>query len=204
MFLIVCALGFFSKAVHAQSLSDFLEEETAKPEIQKTYTINELADGYYTRCISANRQKELASYVQSQCACTAAKLPEFMSVDEVLAALTETPDTELQNSRILLNAYIPCLENSVQDFVFDECARGKYKNELLTNPRNFCACLSTNMAEYVAQERAENVFFGVRNFRAAASEEDASYFSQIINDAGFIRNFDYHTPRCIRIVEYNR
>jgi len=185
----------------AQSLNEFIEREEVQ-EQPKNYTISDYADMYFKGCRAKNESPELQDYVDYQCGCTSAKIPEFMNAHDMYLALGKDKEARFQRARIILNAYVPCLRETVKDYAYDQCLVTKQGEAPLNNKRGVCECISEGMAAR-AEERAEAILFG-RNKANLELRNPDNLLASILTDRSYTVKYRYYTPKCLQQFEYNR
>ncbi len=116
-------------------------------------TVNEYANLYFQNCVPATEAgTTLEEYNVTQCGCTAAKMPEFMTLKNMKALFTKTKEGEFQMGRVLMLAYMPCLYDTINQFVFDGCYYSDEMRKNMNHPTKVCKCYGRKMAEYVASK----------------------------------------------------
>ncbi len=115
-------------------------------------TVEDYANLYYSTCAKENTSADLAAYNQTQCACTAAQIPKFMTLSDVKSLFEEGPEGERQQGRLMTSAYIPCLYHSVYNVVYDSCYEDNKSTRRLIYARKVCGCYAHAMGSYVSSK----------------------------------------------------
>jgi hypothetical protein len=122
-----------------------LEDPANKP-----VTVEDYANIYYQTCVKADPEPSMADYNQTQCACTAAQIPKFMTLSDVQSLFEEGPAGERQQGRLMASAYIPCLYYSIYNVVYDGCFYDDKSRKSMKYPKKVCGCYAQAMGSYVA------------------------------------------------------
>ena len=113
---------------------------------------NDFINIYVQNCIqSGASHPELAPYMEPQCACTGAEMAQTMETKDIVNMFADNTEADLQYARMLLLAYIPCMEQTIKDIVFDNCANNKTTQKKLSNAAPYCACMSEDISEFMTQ-----------------------------------------------------
>lgn len=158
IFLYFTALLFF--IVTPAQAQDMLSSERNKDPTAKLLedpskmptTVEDYANIYYRTCVQENSSPDLAGYNQTQCACTAAQIPKFMTLSDVQSLFEEGPAGERQQGRVMTSAYIPCLYHSVYNVVYDGCFYDDKTRKSLRYARKVCGCYAHAMGNYVSSK----------------------------------------------------
>jgi hypothetical protein len=113
-------------------------------------TVEEFAKRYNENCLKKEHPVLKGEPLRMLCACSAQKLQEKMTVDEVKAMMTDTPEGLAQRNRMAVHVYGPCMEHPVRALLHAECMKN---NEVMSKYKNgpqLCTCTSDNMANYIA------------------------------------------------------
>ncbi|MGQ0527802.1 MAG: hypothetical protein ACT4OY_07240 [Alphaproteobacteria bacterium] len=105
---------------------------------QFAMTKPELLKAYYQECLNSNTSFALAKYNDAQCACTASGMSVFMNEAELEKYFNTKSRTNFERGRVMYLGYIPCLEITVQDVVYDTCRAGAAA----------CRCAAINTGRY--------------------------------------------------------
>ena len=113
----------------------------------------DMADAYYQDCKSKERPKNLRADSQDKlCACTASKMIETMTTDDVRDLTNE--DQEIARDAfnfMLVNVYAPCMELPTRDHYYATCISNKQTHLITKEPQVMCECVSNKVSTYIAQ-----------------------------------------------------
>jgi hypothetical protein len=201
---VLVAIFLTATPVQAQtSLRDLLaDEEPLQSQPQEDLSLNDYANLYFKQCAGSNVAPELQNYIDLQCACTAAEMTSFMKEKDLEQALTKNPERDYQMLRIVMNAYIPCLKNSIKDFTYDQCVSGAYEKGSFSNKDKVCSCIGDGMALHAVEQGTALVPGFARNTFKASDMGDNPFFS-VINHPSFPNVSDYYTRKCLYEYSYN-
>lgn len=131
-----------------------LPDEQTQPGAMATPMVDEAtAQRYYQNCL-AQKSGDSALQERSQeqlCNCTAHKLTQVMSIEQMQTMITNTPEGAAQRDRMIAEIYVPCMQYPVQDLVYANCASEPLLRNSLKNHHDVCACLAEGMGSYVAK-----------------------------------------------------
>jgi hypothetical protein len=205
-FLLILLLGLIF-APHARAQQGIFPIEPQSPlellEPQMALkTLPEFANAYYLNCQKANTDERLKPYVSTQCACASAGMMQSFSRDQASRLLDPQNRDSYYYARLMILAYVPCLQISVHDFVFDDCMAGTPKNEL---PAKYqvCECLANGLARAASGPNAAVYIPGYgSNFKL--SETVANPFPYVISSEGLQNVSQAYIPACADQELYRR
>jgi hypothetical protein len=115
-------------------------------------TMDIFAERYLANCAQQKHPVLKGESLRLLCACSAAKLKETMTVDEVKTMMENTPEGLAQRNRMAIYVYAPCMEYPAKALMLHRC--GEYQAKLQANSsldgEAICACFANNMALYTA------------------------------------------------------
>ncbi len=118
-------------------------------------SIESFAKRYNENCLKKKNEILKGDDLRMLCACTASKLQEKMTVEEVETMTTDTPEGQVQRNRMVTDVYAPCMEYPSRALLMNQC--NSYQDKLkqtqggqAINGEAICGCLAQNMAAYVA------------------------------------------------------
>ncbi|MCE7886233.1 MAG: hypothetical protein DYH13_01845 [Alphaproteobacteria bacterium PRO2] len=192
--------------VHAQDV--LREHRTNDPSVKLLdkhggvpQTVNEYANIYFENCHKANTETELDEYVVTQCACTASKLPEFMELKNMRSLFTKSQEGDFQQSRVMMLAYMPCLYESINEFVFDSCYYSNDMRKKMNSPRKICECYSHKMGDYIAS-KAEFFIPGMVRGGFDVTKAVPNPLAHIIGSRDFERQSGWQFEQCVMTESY--
>lgn len=206
LFFLTALFAVLIQPAHAQ---DVLREHRTEDPTAKLLdkdggvpqTVNEYANLYFQNCHKANTDTELDEYVSSQCGCTASKMTEFMDLRNMKTLFTKTQEGDFQMGRVMMLAYLPCLYDSIYEFVFDSCYYSDEMRKKMNNPRGICECYSHKMGDYVAS-KGESFVPGFVRDGFVSSKAVANPFAHIIGSSQFNRKSRWEFEQCIMTESY--
>ena len=163
-------------------------------------SIEEYATLYFENCTASNTEKSYDEYVATQCGCTAAKMPEFMTMNNMKALFTKTKEGDFQQGRVLMLAYMPCMYDSVYQFIFDGCYYNAQHAKLIRR-RKVCECYARTMGNRVASKGEKMIpGFTAGGFNSARAVPNP--LVHILTDPYFSSRADYEFDQCVMTESY--
>jgi hypothetical protein len=156
------------------------------------------ANLYYAKCVAAEKDPQLAEYVQTQCACTASNIPSTMTMDDMDLFMRPGIRSSYYYTRLMTLAYIPCLETSIHDFTFDACMTD-YKT--LKRSLKVCECIADGAAES-ARIAAGPQLPGYNGSGYDMTKITSRPFSFTIGSEPYSASTKYYTQRCVQSIEF--
>lgn len=163
-------------------------------------TIEDYANLYYDSCTSSNTDEFLKDYIGGQCACAAAKIPEILSLDDVKTLFTKTKAGDFQQARVMLLGYIPCLYNSVHDFVYDQCLDNNQTRKQFRHAVKVCECYGKGMGDYAAS-KGQNLIPGFTRNTFDSEKSVPNPLSYIIQTPFFEKKSSGILEQCVMTEE---
>ena len=109
----------------------------------------EMANKYFANCVqssAATEQRFSPDAQQMFCACTAARLNQFYSVEDMtLMNDTANPDSRLALNRMIINIYAPCMEVPMKEYHYAQCISNPQTAQLSSNPQAMCQCAAEQL-----------------------------------------------------------
>lgn len=201
--------AFFAVLIQPASAQDVLREHRNDDPAAKLLdkhggvpqTISEYANIYYKNCHDANTETQLDEYVVTQCACTASKLPEFMELKNMKSLFSKGQEGDFQQGRVMMLAYMPCLYESIKEFVFDSCYFPHEMRKKMNSPRKICECYSHKMADHIAS-KAEFFVPGMTREGFNVSKAVPNPLAYIIGSSDFERQSRGLFEQCVMTESY--
>lgn len=126
--------------------------EKAQPEAPPptaVETIAEFSERYYGNCMKQNHPVLKEQNLQMMCSCTAAKVQESISVEQMKTMQEKTPAGQFARNQMLLNVYAPCIEFPTRALILNQCLNNEQIKTTLKNYQKTCGCLGEGMANYM-------------------------------------------------------
>lgn len=133
---------FYSASAQAKDL--YLKKE----EPVKELTSKDFANQYFQNCVEAENKTLTSQSQEMLCACSAAKLSENMSIEEMKAMQQDSAFGQEMRNKMLLEVYAPCIEFPTHDLVLASCLNDPTK---LPQKKEVCHCLASSMGQYISQ-----------------------------------------------------
>lgn len=109
----------------------------------------EMANKYFTHCVQSSAQTEQRFSPQAQqmfCACTAARMTQFFSVEDMQTMTnTSDPNSRLAFNKMLVNIYAPCMKEPMREYHYVQCMANPQTGQLTTDPQKLCACAADQL-----------------------------------------------------------
>ncbi len=130
--------------------ADVLIPDGAQKPLPKT--LADFANIFYNNCLSANQDESLNEYVKTQCGCAAAKMPEALTLDQAQRLFNLVPGASIKYpySRFVMLAYMPCMQTTLRDIVFDNCLTSP-ANVRIYYKRSVCKCMGNGIQDFVSK-----------------------------------------------------
>jgi hypothetical protein len=137
-------------APEAQPIPQAVPEAAAPAAAPAEETIESFAERYMQNCLKKQDPVLKGEALRMLCACSASKLQEKMTVEEVKAMMTDTPEGLAQRNRMAVHVYAPCMEYPAKALMMSRCEAYKENLSKAQNGEAICACFANNMALYTS------------------------------------------------------
>ncbi len=118
----------------------------------------ETAQAYYKTCLTKDAPMMSDENKDLMCSCTAAKMMETMSVEDVQAMSSqETAIARPAANKLIIDVYAPCIEFPARDYYYMTCVENPETSSISSRPRELCECMSDEVSGFLA-ENAQGVF----------------------------------------------
>lgn len=113
------------------------------------------ANAYYENCNAqqadglSNKSKEYL------CACTAAKMMERMTVEDIKAMSEQSEAGRKAMNYMIVKVYAPCMNYPAKDHYYNTCLSNPKTQALSRNPQALCNCMSGKVADYLGANGSE-------------------------------------------------
>ncbi|MCC7305644.1 MAG: hypothetical protein IT558_05225 [Alphaproteobacteria bacterium] len=163
----------------------------------KAKTMNDYADLYYKNCRTLNKSETMAGYMDAQCACTAAKLPAILTLEQAQALFSGKPSAYLQG-RVLMLAYAPCMTESVRNIAYDTCFDTQTR---IKHRKNVCTCVADGVAGYI-DKYGYRMIPGMMNSEFDPKKAVDNPLAYVLDLEGFKGKTTYYTNSCVQRKEF--
>jgi len=201
-------------AAHAQNPDLFDRQQTAPPteleellgEVPEEGTtqevptsVEEFANQYYSNCLRQDHPNLEGKSLEVLCACTAAKFPEEMTLEQTLEMQRRTNNGKLQRLRFMEFIYSPCIRFPTAEIVQTQCLedeeiRRKYRNE-----KAICACTAEKMGDFMNRKAPGYVDLAVRR-----NLDNIDPLKLLLGSKQFDRQTAYEMRYCVDRYEYGK
>ncbi len=158
-----------------------------------TAITKETANAYFTNCLNQPSQGMSDQTKQYMCACTAAKMQEGMTVEDIKTMGQQSQAGRLATNKMIINVYAPCIEYPARDHYYSTCMSNPQTKNLTSNVQGLCACLGNQVASYLKQN-ARSEF--TRILKRTPNITDP--MSALTNDPAFTRFAQTRMTGCVR------
>lgn len=112
-------------------------------------TMESFAERYNENCMKKKDPVLKGEPLRMLCACSASKLQEAMTVAEVKAMMTDTPEGLTQRNRMAIHVYAPCMQYPVRAMLYNNCSENKEVLGQYKNAGQICTCMADDMADFI-------------------------------------------------------
>ena len=120
------------------------------PAQAQTMVSKEQANTYFASCVENAAKTETRFSPQSQkmfCACTAARLTQFFSVEDMQTMTSPTdPNARVAFNKMIVDIYAPCMEEPTRERYYARCEKTSGMNQQI------CTCASDKIAVHMATQ----------------------------------------------------
>lgn len=140
----------------------------------------DVANSYFQNCKAQPSQGMSDASQEFLCACTAAKMMESMSVEDVKAMSQQNQSGRNAMNNMLINVYAPCMSAPAKEFHYQACIENPQTKLLGRNPQALCGCMAEEVASYLTTN-------GPQIFREILSRDPniVDPMSALMNDTKF-------------------
>lgn len=117
------------------------------------------ANTYFASCIDNAARTEQRFSKDSQqmfCACTAARLTQFFSIED-MQTMTDTtnPNARIALNKMIVDVYAPCMEYPTKEYHLSQCLANPQVGRLGGNPQQLCQCAADGVAQHLKAHGSE-------------------------------------------------
>ena len=102
----------------------------------QTPVSKEQANTYFASCVkNASQEKRFSQNAQQMfCACTAARLTQFFSVEDMQVMTSQTdPNARIALNKMIVDVYAPCMETPSRELYYAACTQTSGKTQQVCN-----------------------------------------------------------------------
>lgn len=184
----------------------FIQKDTGKvdikPENEPPETpadINDFANTYYENCMKTRHPVIMGEHLQMMCACTASKIPDVMTVQQMQALQTDTDEGQFQRNRMMMFVYAPCIEYPTRALVEDSCMSNPQVKTAIRHYPKVCKCLGDHMAETMARQAPNAIEKAIKR-----NPKDLDPLGVLVNSKNFELHSRSHMKECLLRYELGR
>lgn len=118
------------------------------------------ANAYYENCKAQPAQGLSEKNREYLCACTAAKMMERMTVEDVQAMARQDENGRKAMNYMLVKVYAPCMNYPAKDHYYNTCMANPKTKSLSRDPNSLCNCMADKVANYLGANGSD-VFEGI-------------------------------------------
>ena len=122
-----------------------------------TTITKDMANSYYSNCVAKNAPGISQKSKEYMCACTAAKMMDNLSLEDIQAMNQQNQAGRLATNKMLIDVYAPCIEFPAYDYYYNNCITDPNTKTMTSNPQRTCSCLSDQVAAYL-KGNAQTIF----------------------------------------------
>ncbi len=120
------------------------------PTRAQTLVPKETANAYFENCIKAPPTTMSERGQQMLCACTAARLTQFFTLEDMQAmSSNQTAIARPAFNRMLINVYAPCMEEPTREYHYKSCIENPQTAMLGKHPDGLCSCAANALATHM-------------------------------------------------------
>ena len=169
--------------------------------INNLKNVSDFANIYYRNCLRANRKDLMMDYIKSQCACSAATMPEALTLDQAkrLFGLVPGANKAYTYTRFMTLAYMPCMEKTIHDVVLDECVDSK--DERVKYKRAVCECVADAMETSISKF-GPSYLPGMTSTGYDPAKATVNPLANVLEHKGFQTQTEYNNSVCLQRKEF--
>lgn len=115
------------------------------------------ANAYYQNCKSQSAEGMSRKSQDFMCACTAAKMMDHMSVEDVKMMGQQNESGRKATNKMIIQVYAPCIEYPARDHYYNNCISDPKTKTMTSSPKAMCSCMAGEIADHL-KNNAQTVF----------------------------------------------
>ncbi len=128
----------------------FVMMAAASAALAQTPVPKDMANNYFANCLKAPNQQQVTPQTQQMlCACTAARLTQYFTVEDMKSMADPGQVGRNALNKMLVNIYAPCMEFPAREHYYNTCMSNSATASVTNNPQKVCGCLGDQMAMYL-------------------------------------------------------
>lgn len=169
-------------------------------EAPRTKDKEEIIQQWFNACRSARVASANPESIEALCSCSAAKMQQQMTVQELRLLLETSEDGQKQRERLVGLIYLPCMRYPVEDIVREDCLSNHELIEGAKHPVNICGCIAHRMGDYVERDNGTVHKNTVIDYRKDARPQ--TIISRYFNSGAFRDTLKIQNRRCFNKHEH--
>jgi hypothetical protein len=117
-----------------------------------TPVTKETANVYFKNCTAQTAEQKMSVQAQNMlCACTAARLTQFFSMEDMATMTNPQSEPAAQRgafNKMLINIYSPCMEEPTREFHYNACISNPQTSQY-GEPAKICRCMADAVAAHI-------------------------------------------------------
>ncbi len=179
-----------------QLLDEVPDREAPQP---KPTDINEFAQQYYQNCLKQDHESLSGESLELLCTCTAAKIPENMTMRQTYHMQQNTNQGRLQRIRFMEFVYTPCLRYPVTALVEQRCRDNKEISKKYRNYKAICGCVGDRMGDFMDDKSPGYVDLALRR-----NLPNIDPLEMLLDSEQFTKRQGLHMRYCVDVYEYGK
>jgi hypothetical protein len=128
-----------------------LKQVQKEPEKDKgPSTGEEFANAFFLKCVAENKPNYTTEIQEYMCACSSAKMVDYLSIDEMKALDKETRLGENARTKFIIHAHTACMKDAIKEIALNSCKESTYlKQNVVTGKMKICNCMAEGMQNFI-------------------------------------------------------
>jgi hypothetical protein len=162
------------------------------PANAQTKVSPDIANKYFTSCKSQSDPRFSAASQEMFCACTAAKMVESYSVEDMQNAQRQDEVGRAAANKLIVNVYGPCIQYPAREYHYNTCVQNPKTKILGKNVEQLCGCTAEKVAGHL-QQNASSLFQQI----LAKNPTIADPMQALYDDQSFQKTVQGHLMSCL-------
>ncbi len=125
-----------------------VQKEPEKEDLPETG--EDFANAFFMKCIAENKPQYTIEVQEYMCACSSAKMADYLSISEMKALDKETKIGENARTKFIIHAHTPCMKDSIKEIALNSCKNSTYlKQNVLAGKMKICNCMVDSMRQFI-------------------------------------------------------
>ena len=124
-----------------------VQKEPEKEDLPETG--EDFANAFFMKCIAENKPQYTIEIQEYMCACSSAKMADYLSISEMKALDKETKIGENARTKFIIHAHTPCMQDAIKEITLNSCKNSTYlKQHVVSGKMKICNCMIEGMQNY--------------------------------------------------------